>query len=59
MIIDDIVSWCVDRCVNDGVCKVVEGEVNISKVMSVWRLMPVWVDVFYDVLVLGLTCVGY
>ena len=35
------VSWCDDRSFGDWVCKLMEGKLNIFKVMFVWRLMPV------------------
>ena len=41
VIIGVSVVWSVDRGVGDEVCRGVDGEVNLSKVESVWRFMAV------------------
>ena len=52
--ISDIVGWCVDIGVDDGVCKYVEVKVIMSKVMSVLRLLAVKFEVFDFVFVMKL-----
>ena len=42
-IIDDSVVWGFNIGVGGGFCRVVDGEVNISKVYFVWNLMVLWV----------------
>ena len=38
---DDSLGWSVDRGVSDDFLRGVDGELNISKVEYVWRLMAV------------------
>ena len=39
VILNDSIGWIVDRGIDYGFCKIIEVEINISKVIYVWRLM--------------------